>query len=419
MINESENKFLKPEPGPRKSAPGSSARGYLFLIVAIIIVIAVVVAGVVPRMRAKAALRKETDKSAVPNVDVIQPKQGAPHQEIILPGNIQAFIDAPIYARTNGYLKKWYVDIGARVKAGQLLAEIDTPEVDQQLQQARADLNTAEANSSLSKITWQRYEDLKNTDSVSKQDVDNANGDYAAKKAMENSSQANVKRLEDTKAFQNIYAPFDGVITARNTDVGQLIDQGSSNTQKELFHIAAIKTLRVYINVPQQYSIAAKPGLTADLTLGEYPGRRFQGTLVRTANAIDVASRTLLVEVDVNNASGELLPGAYTEVHLKIPSDIPTFILPVSALIFRSQGLQVATVDSNNKTKLVSITLGRDFGAQVEVLSGLSVDDKVIVNPSDSVIDGEQVNPTEAKNSQPQSQPKPQGGPSSESRPSK
>jgi RND family efflux transporter MFP subunit len=423
MTDQSQNKSSQPEAEyPGKPAPPSAKHGFLLLIVAIIVVIVVVIAGVVPRMRAKAALKTETDKSAVPTVDVIQPKQGAPHQEIVLPGNIQAFTDAPIYARTNGYLKKWYVDIGARVKAGQLLAVIDTPEVDQQLLQARADLNTAEANSNLSQITWTRYEDLKNTDSVSKQDVDNANGDYQAKKATEASSAANVKRLEDTKAFQNIYAPFDGVITARDTDIGQLIDQGSSTTQKELFHIAAIKTLRVYINVPQQYSIAAKPGLTADLTLGEYPGRRFQGTLVRTANAIDVASRTLLVEVDVNNATGELLPGAYTEVHLKLPNDIPTFILPVSALIFRAQGLQVATVDSNNKTKLVAITLGRDFGSQVEVLSGLNADDKVIVNPSDSVIDGEQVNPQALKdaqqNQQNQSQPKP-GGPSSESRPSK
>jgi len=414
MTDQFQNKSAQPDANqPGKSAPAGSKHGFLFLIVAIVVVILVVIAGVVPRLRAKAALKKETDKSAVPVVDVIQPKQGAPHQEIVLPGNIQAFTDAPIYARTNGYLRKWYVDIGARVKAGQLLAVIDTPEVDQQLLQARADLNTAEANTNLSQITWNRYEDLKNTDSVSKQDVDNANGDYAAKKATQASSAANVKRLEDTKAFQNIYAPFDGVITARETDIGQLIDQGSSTTQKELFHIAAIKTLRVYINVPQQYSIAAKPGLTADLTLGEYPGRRFRGTLVRTANAIDVASRTLLVEVDVNNATGELLPGAYTEVHLKLPSDIPTFILPVSALIFRAQGLQVATVDSNNKTKLVAITLGRDFGSQVEVLSGLNGDDKVIVNPSDSVIDGEQVNPQPPKdtqqNQQGQSQPKQSG----------
>jgi RND family efflux transporter MFP subunit len=395
---------------PGKSAPGSSKHGFLLLVVAIAIVIIVVIAGVVPRMRAKAALRKETDTSAVPTVDVIQPKQGAPHQEIVLPGNIQAFTDAPIYARTNGYLKKWYVDIGARVKTGQLLAEIDTPEVDQQLLSARADLNTAKANSNLSHITSNRYEDLKNTDSVSKQDVDNANGDYAAKKATEDSAAFNVQRLESTKSFQNIYAPFDGVITARQTDIGQLIDQGSASTQKELFHIASIKILRVYINVPQQYSIAAKPGLAADLTLAEYPGRRFQGTLVRTANSIDLASRTLLVEVDVNNSSGELLPGAYTEVHLKLPSDVPSFILPVSALIFRSPGLQVATVDSNNKTKLVSISLGRDFGSEVEVVSGLTSGDKVIVNPSDSVVDGEQVNPQAPKDApRQQSQPKQRG----------
>jgi RND family efflux transporter MFP subunit len=412
-------------PRTGKAEPPRSKRGFLFLIIAIAVVVVVVIAGVVPRMRAKTALRKETDQSAIPTVDVIHPKQGSPHQEIVLPGNIQAFIDAPIYARTNGYLKKWYVDIGARVKAGQLLAEIDTPEVDQQLQSARADLNTAQANSNLAQITANRYEDLKNTDSVSKQDVDNANGDYAAKKATENSSAFNVKRLEDTKAFQNIYAPFDGVITARDTDIGQLIDSGSSTTQKELFHIAAIKTLRVFINVPQQYSIAAKPGLTADLTLGEYPGRRFQGMLVRTSNSIDLTSRTLLVEVDVNNSSGELLPGAYTEVHLKLPRDVPTMILPVSALIFRAQGLQVATVDSNNKTKLASISLGRDFGSEVEVLSGLNADDTVIVNPQDSVIDGEQVNPQFPKNSQQdaqqqgqQSQKQTQGGPSGESRPS-
>src|SRR5271167_1805113 len=242
------------QPNPHHAGAEKSGHGILIAIIAVIVVIAIVVAGVVPRLRAKAALRVETNSLAVPQVQVIQPKRGSPAQEIILPGNIQAFTDAPIYARTNGYLKSWYVDIGARVKQGQLLAVIDTPEVDQQLLQARADLNTAEANSKLSQITWNRYEDLKNTDSVSKQDVDNANGDYEAKKATEASSAANVKRLEDTKAFQKIYAPFDGVITARDTDIGQLIDQGSSTTQKELFHIAAIKTLRVYINVPQQYS---------------------------------------------------------------------------------------------------------------------------------------------------------------------
>jgi RND family efflux transporter MFP subunit len=363
----------------------------LILVVALVIVAAIVIAGVVPRLRAKAEVRIETDNLAVPAVNVIHPKRGSPQQEIVLPGNIQAFIDAPIYARTNGYLQSWYFDIGARVRKGQLLAIIDTPEVDQQLQQARADLNTAQANLRLSQITNDRYEGLKNTDSVAQQDVDNARGDFAAKKATVDSAAYNVKRLEDLQSFTKVYAPFDGVITARNTDIGQLIDSGSSSPAKELFHVAATRTLRVFINVPQQYSVAAKPGLSADLTLAQFPGRKFQGKLVRTANAIDLASRTLLVEVDVDNTTGELLPGAFTEVHLKIPADIPTFILPVNTLIFRAQGLQVAAVENNNTAKLLSIVLGRDFGAEVEVVSGLTGQESIIASPPDSIIDGEQV----------------------------
>jgi RND family efflux transporter MFP subunit len=365
--------------------------GVLILVVALLIVAAIVIAGVVPRLRAKAEVRTETDNLAVPAVNVIHPKRGSPQQEIVLPGNIQAFIDAPIYARTNGYLQSWYFDIGARVRKGQLLAIIDTPEVDQQLQQARADLNTAQANLRLSQITNDRYEGLKNTDSVAQQDVDNARGDFAAKKATVDSAAYNVKRLEDLQSFTKVYAPFDGVITARNTDIGQLIDSGSSSPAKELFHVAATRTLRVFINVPQQYSVAAKPGLSADLTLAQFPGRKFQGKLVRTANAIDLASRTLLVEVDVDNTTGELLPGAFTEVHLKIPADIPTFILPVNTLIFRAQGLQVAAVENNNTAKLLSIVLGRDFGAEVEVVSGLTGQESIIASPPDSIIDGEQV----------------------------
>jgi RND family efflux transporter MFP subunit len=363
----------------------------LILVVALVIVAAIVIAGVVPRLRAKAEVRTETDNLAVPAVNVIHPKRGSPQQEIVLPGNIQAFIDAPIYARTNGYLQSWYFDIGARVRKGQLLAIIDTPEVDQQLQQARADLSTAQANLRLSQITNDRYEGLKNTDSVAQQDVDNAHGDFAAKKATVDSAAYNVKRLEDLQSFTKVYAPFDGVITARNTDIGQLIDSGSASPAKELFHVAATRTLRVFINVPQQYSVAAKPGLSADLTLAQFPGRKFQGKLVRTANAIDLASRTLLVEVDVDNTTGELLPGAFTEVHLKIPADIPTFILPVNTLIFRAQGLQVAAVENNNTAKLVSIALGRDFGAEVEVVSGLTGQESIIASPPDSIIDGEQV----------------------------
>jgi len=375
---------------PAPSGP-KPVHGVLILVVALVIVAAIVIAGVVPRLRAKAEVRTETDNLAVPAVNVIHPKRGSPQQEIVLPGNIQAFIDAPIYARTNGYLQSWYFDIGARVRKGQLLAIIDTPEVDQQLQQARADLNTAQANLRLSEITNNRYDGLKNTDSVAQQDVDNAHGDYAAKKATVDSAAYNVKRLEDLQSFTKVYSPFDGVITARNTDIGQLINSGSASPAKELFHVAATRTLRVFINVPQQYSVAAKPGLSADLTLAQFPGRKFQGKLVRTANAIDLASRTLLVEVDVDNTTGELLPGAFTEVHLKIPADIPTFILPVNTLIFRAQGLQVAAVENNNTAKLLSIVLGRDFGAEVEVVSGLTGQESIIASPPDSIIDGEQV----------------------------
>lgn len=388
---------------PQRESPRSK-HGLLIAVVVLLIVAAVVIGGIVPRIRAKAALRTETYDLAIPTVKVVHPKRGAPQQEIVLPGNIQAFTDAPVYARTNGYLKKWYSDIGAHVKAGQLLAEIETPEVDQQLAQARADLNTAQANYHLAEITANRYQDLKSTDSVSKQDVDNAVGAYQAQKAMVASAESNVKRLEQLQSFERIYAPFDGVITARNTDVGQLIDSGAnggsgnggapvsnSGNVRELFHIAATRQLRVYVYVPQQYSQSAKPGLAADLTLAEFPGRRFHGKLVRTANAINATSRTLLVEVDVENPIGELLPGAYTAVHLKLPNEVPTYILPVSALIFRSEGLQIATVEKDDKINLSPITLGRDFGAEVEVVSGLNDSDQIVLQPPDSLIAGESV----------------------------
>ncbi len=387
-----------PQSSDERPVARKSGRGWWIAVLVLAMIAVIVIAGVVPRMKARAALRVETNDLAIPTVSVIHPKRGAPQQEIVLPGNIQAFIDSPIYARTSGYLKKWYADIGAHVKAGQLLAEIETPEVDQQLQQARADLNTAEANYRLSQITATRYQDLKNTDSVAKQDVDNAEGDFESKKAMVASAQANVKRLQETQSFQKIYAPFDGVITARNTDIGDLIDAGATGgTAKELFHIASTKTLRVYINVPQQYSQAAKPGLTADLTLAEFPGRQFKGKLVRTADSIDQASRTLLVEVDLSNPNGELLPGAYAEVHLKLPTESPAYILPVNALIFRSQGLQVGIVDGSDRAQLKSVILGHDYGNEVEVVSGLADSDAVIVNPPDSLLPGEKVRVVEAQ----------------------
>jgi RND family efflux transporter MFP subunit len=364
----------------------------LWLLVLLVLGIILLVAGaILPRMRARAALRSETNELAVPTVIVVHPKPSAPGQEIILPANVQAFKDAPIYARTNGYLKRWYVDIGAHVKEGQLIAEIDTPEVNQQLSQARADLSTAEANLQLSGITSSRYAGLLKTDSVSQQDADNAAGDFAAKKATVQSSQANVKRLQDLQSFEKIYAPFDGVITARNTDIGQLIDSGGSSSNRlELFHISAPSKLRVYVNVPQIYSPSAKPGLKADLVLQEFPGRRFQGTLVRTADAIDQASRTLLVEIQVDNPTGQLLSGAYAEVHLKLPGNVATFTIPTNTMLFRSEGLRVATV-KDGKAELIPITVGRDYGAEVEVLSGLTGSESIIVNPSDSIISGQPV----------------------------
>ena len=373
---------------PRESG---SKHGVLITVIVLAIIAAVVIGGIVPRLRAKEALQKETYDLAVPTVNVAHAKQGAPQTEIVLPGNMQAFTESPIYARTNGYLKKWYVDIGGRVKTGQLLAEIETPEVDQQLQQARSQLNTAKANYNLAQITSNRYQELKNTDSVAQQDVDNALGSERANSATVSAAEYQVKYLEQLESFRKIYAPFDGIITVRNTDVGHLINSGAGSPTAELFHIAAIHTLRVYINVPQQFSPAAKTGLIATLTLQEFPGRQFKGRLVRTANAIDLATRTLLVEVDVDNPTGELLPGAYAEVHLAVPSGAPTFILPVSALIFRAQGLQVGVVKDGNRAQLANIILGRDFGSEVEVVSGLQADDQVIINPPDSLISGEEV----------------------------
>jgi RND family efflux transporter MFP subunit len=364
----------------------------LGLILVVAVVAAIVFSGIAPRLRARQALRAETQRAAAPPVAVIHPTRAAPSEEVVLPGNIQAFIDAPIYARTNGYLKRWYFDIGARVKQGQLLAEIESPEVDQQLQQAREDLSTAEANLRLAQITATRYTGLFKTDSVAKQDVDNAVQDAAAKSTAVKSAQANVARLEQMVGFERILVPFDGVVTARNTDTGQLIESGSSGgPTRELFHIAAVNKLRVFVNVPQVYSHDTRPGIHADLAMPEIPGRRFTGTLVRTADAIDPATRTLLVEVDVPNTAGLLFPGAYTEVHFKIKANSETLIIPSTSLIFRSQGLRVPVIKAGNRVALIPVIVGRDFGNTIEVLSGLSADAVVIANPPDSLVEGETV----------------------------
>jgi RND family efflux transporter MFP subunit len=391
MRVEQENEIERPakaESGPS----GHPARRWWIAVLVLAAIAALVVSGILPRIQARNALAVETKEMAIPTVTVVHPKPSAPSKEVILPANVQAYIDAPIYARTNGYLKKWYADIGARVTAGQLLAEIETPEVDQQLRQARADLGTSEANLSLAKITADRYVGLLKTDSVSKQDTDNAEANFAAQKATVQSMEANVKRLEELQSFEKIYAPFTGVITARRTDIGALIDSGSSGgARAELFHIAQPDRLRVYVNVPQAYSQAAKPGLTADLVLSEFPGRRFQGTLVRTADAIDMNTRTLLVEIAVDNPTGTLFSGAYAEVHLKLPGATSSFTLPVTTLLFRSEGLRIVTVDGNKHAELKSITVGRDYGSEIEIVAGLAGDESVIANPPDSVVSGEEV----------------------------
>jgi RND family efflux transporter MFP subunit len=372
-------------------------RNVLLLALVLAAVAAIVAGGIVPRLRGRKVLQKQTELSAEPAVAVFHPKLAEPAEEISLPGNVQAFVDSPIYARTNGYLRHWYFDIGSHVRKGALLAEIEAPEVDQQLAQTREDLKTAEANQKLAEITAARYIDLLKSDSVAKQDVDTAVQNAAARAASVKAAQANVRRLEQMVSFEKIYAPFDGVITARNTDIGQLIDSGSSGgPARELFHIAAVDKLRVFVNVPQVYSHVAKPGLKADLTLPEMPGKRFTGTLVRTADSMDPVTRTLLVEVDVANPTGALFPGAYAEVHFNMKANGSTLIIPSSSLVFRADGLRVPVV-RNNRTALVPVTLGRDFGSTVEVIAGLDQNVSVIANPPDSLVDGEVVRVVQPK----------------------
>jgi RND family efflux transporter MFP subunit len=369
----------------------SARMRWLALAVVSVAVAAVLGYGMWSRVRASKKLGAETSQLAVTTVSVVTPKQSTPAQEIILPGNVQPFISSPIYARTNGYLKNWYADIGAHVKQGQLLAVIDAPEVDQQLAQSLSNLNTAKANLALAEITKNRYEGLIKTNAVAQQDVDNAVGSYKANQAIVEADEANVKQLQALQGFERVYAPFDGVVTARNTDIGDLIDSGSSGGVKtDLFHIAQPGVLRVYVNVPEEYSQGVKVGMTANLALAEFPGRTFQGKLVRTAEAINVTTRTLLIEVDVQNPTSILLTGSYAEVHLQVPTAASTFLIPVNTLLFRTEGLRVGVV-KDGKVALATVTAGHDFGDQIEIVSGLKVDDQVIVNPPDSIVAGQQV----------------------------
>jgi len=392
MSTQTQSNATIQEPTPFSSkVPRRSRRGWLVAVAIFALFAGIFAYGMVTRARVAATVRTETAQMALPSVAVVSPQRSAPSQEIVLPGNVQPFISAPIYSRTNGYLRRWYADIGAHVKKGQLLAEIETPEVDQQLQQSRSNLATAEANLKLAEITKERYTGLLASHAVAQQDADNAVGTYNANRAIVDANLANVKQLETLQSFEKIYAPFDGIITARNTDIGALIASGNSgNVKTDLFHISQPGTLRVYVNVPEQYSQAATPGLTAELTLAEFPGRRFQGKLVRTSNSISFDSRTLVAEIDVDNPSGELLSGAYTEVHLKVPGQTSSYLVPVSTLVFRSQGLQVAVV-KDGSASLTAVTPGHDFGDQIEIVAGLTGSESLIVSPPDSIVTGQKV----------------------------
>jgi RND family efflux transporter MFP subunit len=391
----SHHRPVTPDPAPAKR--GFSTGVWIALAIVAIALIVVIIFGIASRSSAEHALEKRTEASAIPTVNVIHPSSAPLSPEISLPGNTQAYIDTPIYARTSGYLKHWYFDIGAHVRKGQLMAVIETPELDQQLQVAEADLKSTEANLALANTTAARYINLLKTNSVSKQETDQATGDEAAKKAAVDSAMANVRRLQQLQSFEKVYAPFDGIVTVRNTDVGALIDAGSGSTPRELFHLAAINKIRVYVPVPEAYAGDIKNGSKATLTLGSSSGQTFEGTIARNSNMIDSASRTLNVEVDVDNPKGLLLPGAYVFVHFKVPERIANLTIPSNTLLFRSEGLRVGVV-RDGKVDLVPITITHDAGQMVEVAaSDLKTTDQVILDPSDSLIDGQQVHVSQQK----------------------
>jgi len=393
------------QPQQETERHGKSNRLFKLLILGVLVLVVLGAFTLFQRRSQYQALAEETQARAIPTVAVIHPLAESSQEDLVLPSTLQAYVESPIYARTNGYLKSWYHDIGSRVSKGELLADIDTPEVDQQLYQARADLNTAEANANLSKITATRYQDLIKTDGVSKQEVDNAVGDLEAKSATVKSSEANVRRLEELESFKHVYAPFSGVITRRNIDIGTLINAGNGGAQQELFTLAQTDPMRVYLSVPEMYAPSIHAGLGAHLELTQYPGQIFQGKVVRTAEAIDINSRTLLTEVDVPNKNAQLYPGGYAQVHLEIKVGGARVEVPVNALLFRAEGLRAVVVGNDHKVHLQQLVIGRDYGTSLEVLQGLQPSDWIVLNPPDSIDEGQQTNVKEVTQTSPQSQP--------------
>ena len=379
-------------PQQRSSGPQKGAR-YLALAIVILLIVAAVV-GFSSRFGERRALAKETEELAVPSVVVIQPKTEPPRQELVLPSTLQAFTQSPIYARTNGYLAHWYKDIGSKVIKGEPLADIETPEVDQELSQARAARSQAEAQLGLAKSSAERWETLRKMDAVAQQEADERSSSYTQGQAALASATANVRRLEQLESFKHIYAPFAGTIIRRNTDVGALINAGNSGQNQELFVIAQISPIRVYIDVPEIYAASVRPGVAAEIELTSLPGQRFGAKVARTADAIDPATRTLRTEIDVPNRDGKLYPGSYAQVHFGVKTATMRLSVPVNALLFRAEGTRAAVVGADGKVHLKPVVIGRDYGTDVEVLGGLDPSDSVILNPSDSLEEGQPVHAT-------------------------
>jgi len=338
------------------------------------------------------ALAKETERETVPTVAVVKPLAEKPDEDLVLPGSLQAYEESPIYARTSGYLVRWYKDIGSRVEKGELLAKIDTPEVDQELNQSRAARQQIVAQMELAKISADRWENLRTSDSVSAQEADQYQSGYKQSQANLAAADANVRRLEQLEGFKEVFAPFSGVLTRRNVDPGALINAGAGAAGRELFDLARVDPLRVYTSVPQAYAPNIKVGAKAVITLQEFPGQKFLGMVARTAEAIDPSTRTLLTEVDVPNKDGHLLPGSFGEVHFAVGSNVDKVTVPVNAMLFRAEGPRVAVVGPDGRLQLRPINIGRDYGTTLEILGGVSTTDQVVINPADSLEDGQQVN---------------------------
>jgi RND family efflux transporter MFP subunit len=384
--------------GDSRNRPPKKSRVFLFFFATAVVLVLIGIFLLFQRKTQYQALAEETEASTIPTVSVVHALPEPGDENLVLPGTLQAYVESPIYARTNGYLRKWYHDIGSRVNKGELLADIDSPEVDQQLAQAKADLSTSQANRQLADITATRNIELLKTNAISKQEADNSNGDLAAKKAIEQSAAANVRRLQELIGFQRVVAPFSGVITKRNVDTGTLINSGNGGTAQQLFTLAQTDPIRVFINVPESSAASIKPGLGAYLELTQYPGQKFQGKVVRTAESIDLATRSLYTEVDVPNKTGQLLPGGFAQVHLEVKASGQRLQVPINALLFRSEGLRAVVIDSDQKARLRPLVVGRDYGTTLEVIGGLSASDWIVLNPPDSLEDGQTVHVKQVNN---------------------